>query len=165
LEAFLQDQRALIELQRHNSAVDRLPARPGSLPQDARLAELAQALAVIDQVAAERGGSLAVVQRAQVRLEDEIDLVTGKARSEEDRAASGRVTSPNELSAIYEEVTALRWRPASARRRRLASHHPTHPHYHPCTATSRRQNEHAKKPRSSATVARRSGRHSPVGSP
>jgi uncharacterized protein len=110
LYAPIEDQRALLELQRHESAVDRLTARRGSLPEDARLAELAEALAVVDQLAAERGGSLAVVQRAQVRLEDEIDMVTGKARSEEDRAASGRVTSPKELTAIQEEVAALRRR-------------------------------------------------------
>jgi uncharacterized protein len=110
LDASIEDQRALLELQRHESAVDRLMARRGSLPEDARLAELAEALAVVDQVAAERGGSLAVVQRTQVRLEDEIDMVTGKARSEEDRAASGRVTSPKELTAIQEEVAALRRR-------------------------------------------------------
>jgi predicted nucleic acid-binding Zn-ribbon protein len=110
LDAPLEDQRALLELQRHDSAVDRLTTRRGALPEDARLAELAEVLAVVDQLIAERGGSHAVVQRAQVRLEDEIDMVTGKARSEEDRAASGRVTSPKELTAIQEEVAALRRR-------------------------------------------------------
>jgi uncharacterized protein len=110
LDAPIEDQRALLELQRHESAVDRLTARRGTLPEDARLAELAEALVVVDQLAAERGGSLAVVQRAQARLEDEIDMVTGKARSEEDRAASGRVTSPKELTAIQEEVAALKRR-------------------------------------------------------
>ena len=34
-------------------------------------------------------------------------MVTRKAHSEEDRAASGRVTSPKELTAIQEEVAAL----------------------------------------------------------
>jgi uncharacterized protein len=110
LDAPLEDQRALLELQRHDSAVDRLMARRGSLPEDARLAELASSLAVVDQLAAERQGSLATVQREQARLEDETDMVTRKARSEEDRAASGRVTSPKELTAIQEEVAALKRR-------------------------------------------------------
>jgi uncharacterized protein len=110
MDAPLENQRALLELQRHDSAVDRLTARRGALPEDARLAELAEALAVVDEAAAERGGSLARVQRAQRQLEDEIDMITGKARSEEDRAASGRVTSPKELTAIQEEVAALRRR-------------------------------------------------------
>jgi predicted nucleic acid-binding Zn-ribbon protein len=110
LDAPPEEQRALLELQRHHSAVDRLTARRGSLPEDARLAELATALAVIDQLAAERGGSLATLQRGQARLEGEIDMVTRKAASEEDRAASGRVTSPKELTAIQEEVAALKRR-------------------------------------------------------
>jgi len=110
LDAPVEEQRALLELQRHDSAVDRLTARRGALPEHARLAELAEALAAVDQLTAERQGSLATVQRAQARLEDEIDMVTRKARSEEDRAASGRVTSPKELTAIQEEVAALRRR-------------------------------------------------------
>jgi uncharacterized protein len=110
LDAPLEDQLALLELQRHHSAIDRLTARRGSLPEDARLAELASGLAVVDQLAAERQGSLVTLQREQARLEDEIDKVTRKAASEEDRAASGRVTSPKELTAIQEEVAALKRR-------------------------------------------------------
>ena len=110
MDAPLEDQLALLELQRHDSAVDRLTARRGSLPEDSRLAELAGGLAVVDQLAAERNGTLATLQREQARLEDEIDMVTRKAHSEEDRAASGRVTSPKELTAIQEEVAALKRR-------------------------------------------------------
>jgi uncharacterized protein len=110
LDAPLEDQRALLELQLHDSAVDRLTARRGSLPQDARLTELAQALAIVDQLTAERQGSRTIVRREQARLEDEIDMITRKARSEEDRAASGRVTSPKELTAIQNEVAALKRR-------------------------------------------------------
>jgi predicted nucleic acid-binding Zn-ribbon protein len=110
LDAPLEDQRALLELQRHDSAVDRLRARRGSLPEDARLAELASGLAAVDQLAAERRGSLATLQRDQARLEDEIDMVTRKAGSEEDRAISGKVTSPKELTAIQEEVASLKRR-------------------------------------------------------
>jgi predicted nucleic acid-binding Zn-ribbon protein len=100
LNASLEEQRALLELS----------ARRGSLPEDARLAELADALAAVDQLTAERQGSLATVQRAQGRLEDEIDMVTGKAASEDARAASGKVTSPKELTSIQEEVAALKRR-------------------------------------------------------
>jgi predicted nucleic acid-binding Zn-ribbon protein len=110
LDAPLEEQQALLELQRHHSAIDRLMARRGSLPEGARLAELAAALAAVDQLAAERSGSLATLQREQARLEGEIDMVTRKAASEEQRAASGRVTSPKELTAIQEEVAALKRR-------------------------------------------------------
>jgi predicted nucleic acid-binding Zn-ribbon protein len=110
LDAPIEEQHALLELQHHDSAVDRLNARRGSLPEDARLADLAAGLAAVDQLAAERRGSLATLQRDQVRLEDEIDMVTRKARNEEERAASGKVTSPKELTAIQEEVASLKRR-------------------------------------------------------
>jgi uncharacterized protein len=104
------EQRTLLELQAHDSAIDRLNHRRGALPEDARLAELAKALATVDQLAAERDGSLATVRREQSRLEDEVDMVSRKARSEEERAVSGKVTSPKELTAIQEEVAALKRR-------------------------------------------------------
>jgi predicted nucleic acid-binding Zn-ribbon protein len=110
MEAPVAEQRALLQLQAHDSAIDRLEHRRGSLPEDARLAELGDALAAVGQLTAEREGSLATVQRGQSRLEDEIEMVTAKARNEEARAASGRVTSPKELTAIQEEVAALKRR-------------------------------------------------------
>jgi uncharacterized protein len=113
LHAPLEEQRALLQLQAHDSVIDRLEHRRGSLPEDARLAELADALGAVDQLTAERQGSLATVQRDQVRLEDEIDMVTAKAGNEEARAASGKVTSPKELTAIQEEVASLKRRQAT----------------------------------------------------
>jgi predicted nucleic acid-binding Zn-ribbon protein len=110
MQAPIAEQRALLQLQAHDSAIDRLIHRRGSLPEDTRLAELADALSAVDQLTAERDGTLATVQRGQSRLEDEIDMVTTKARNEEARAASGRVTSPKELTAIQEEVAALKRR-------------------------------------------------------
>ena len=110
MHAPLEEQRTLIDLQAHDSAIDRLTHRKGSLPEDTRLAELGEALAAVGQLNAERQGSVATVKREQSRLEDEIDLITGKARSEEARAASGKVTSPKELTAIQDEVIGLKRR-------------------------------------------------------
>ena len=110
MQAPIAEQRALLQLQAHDSAIERLNHRRGSLPEDARLAELADALAAVDQLTAEREGTLATVQRDQTRLEHEIDMVTTKAANEEARAASGRVTSPKELTAIQEEVAGLKRR-------------------------------------------------------
>jgi predicted nucleic acid-binding Zn-ribbon protein len=109
LDAPLDQQRALLQLQAHDSAIDRLEHRRGSLPEDARLAKLTDALAAVDQLTAERQGSLATLQRNQARLEHEIDMVTTKANNEEARAAFGKVTSPKELTAI-QELTSLKRR-------------------------------------------------------
>jgi predicted nucleic acid-binding Zn-ribbon protein len=110
MQAPVAEQRTLLEMQGHDSAIDRLLHRRGSLSEDARLAELGQALAGAEQLAAERDGSLATVRREQARFEDELEMVTRKARSEEARAVSGKVTSPKELTAIQEEVAALKRR-------------------------------------------------------
>jgi uncharacterized protein len=110
MQAPVAEQRTLLEMQGHDSAIDRLLHRRGSLPEDARLAELGQALAAVDQLAAEREGTLATVRREQARFEDEIEMVTRKARSEEARAVSGKVTSPKELTTIQDEVAALKRR-------------------------------------------------------
>jgi uncharacterized protein len=110
MRASLDQQHTLLELQAHDSAIDRLINRRANLPELARLAELETALAAIDQLTAERQGSLATVQREQSRLENELDMVTRKASSEEERAMSGRVTSPKELTSIQEELGALKRR-------------------------------------------------------
>ena len=110
MQAAVAEQQALLELQAHDSAIDRLDHRRGSLPEDARLTELADALAAVDQLTAERDGTLATFQRDQSRLEHEIDMVTAKAGNEEARAVSGKVTSPKELTAIQEEVASLKRR-------------------------------------------------------
>ncbi len=110
MDASVDQQRTLLELQAHDSAVDRLGHRRESLPEHARLAELGTSLAAIDQLTAERQGELATVSREQARLEDEVEMVRRKAQTEEARAISGRVTSPKELTAIQEEVAALQRR-------------------------------------------------------
>jgi predicted nucleic acid-binding Zn-ribbon protein len=110
LDASLDQQRTLLELQAHDSAADRLNHRRESLPEHARLAELAVNLGAIDQLAAERQGETATLGREQARLEDEVEMVRRKAATEEARAISGRVTSPKELTAIQEEVAALQRR-------------------------------------------------------
>jgi predicted nucleic acid-binding Zn-ribbon protein len=113
LDAPVAQQRTLIELQDHDSAIDRLVYRRESLPEHARLAELGTSLAAIDQLTAERQGELATVSREQARLEDEVEMVRRTAQAEEARAMSGRVTSPKELTAIQEEVAALHRRQSS----------------------------------------------------
>jgi predicted nucleic acid-binding Zn-ribbon protein len=113
LDAPLDQQRTLLELQAHDSAIDRLNHRRGSLPEHARLEQLATNLAAIDQLIAERQGELATVSREQARLEDEVEMVRRKAETEEARAISGRVTSPKELTSIQEEVASLQRRQGS----------------------------------------------------
>jgi len=113
LDAPLDQQRTLLELQAHDSAIDRLNHQRGSLPEHALVERLGTNLAAIDQLVAERQGDLATVSREQTRLEDEVEMVRRKAETEEARAISGRVTSPKELTSIQEEVASLQRRQAA----------------------------------------------------
>jgi predicted nucleic acid-binding Zn-ribbon protein len=113
LDAPLDQQRTLLELQTHDSAIDRLNHQRGSLPEHALMERLGTNLAAIDQLVAERQGELATVSREQTRLEDEVEMVRSKAQTEEARAISGRVTSPKELTSIQEEVASLHRRQAA----------------------------------------------------
>jgi predicted nucleic acid-binding Zn-ribbon protein len=113
LDAPLDQQRTLLELQAHDSAIDRLNHQRGSLPEHALVERLGTNLAAIDQLVAERQGDLATVSREQTRLEDEVEMVRSKAQTEEARAISGRVTSPKELTSIQEEVASLQRRQAA----------------------------------------------------
>jgi uncharacterized protein len=113
LDAPLDQQRTLLELQTHDSAIDRLNHQRGSLPEHALVERLGTNLAAIDQLVAERQGELATVSREQTRLEDEVEMVRSKAQTEEARAISGRVTSPKELTSIQEEVASLHRRQAA----------------------------------------------------
>ncbi len=113
MDAPLDQQRTLLELQAHDSAIDRLNHQRGSLPEHALVERLGTNLAAIDQLVAERQGDLATVSREQTRLEDEVEMVRRKAETEEARAISGRVTSPKELTSIQEEVASLQRRQAA----------------------------------------------------
>jgi uncharacterized protein len=113
LDAPLDQQRTLLELQTHDSAIDRLNHQRGSLPEHALVERLGTNLAAIDQLVAERQGELATVSREQTRLEDEVEMVRSKAQTEEARAISGRVTSPKELTSIQDEVASLHRRQAA----------------------------------------------------
>jgi predicted nucleic acid-binding Zn-ribbon protein len=113
MKAPLEEQKALLELQRVDSAIDRLSHRRVSLPEDVKLTELRTQTEAIDQLAAERDGALVTLRREQERLEHDIDAISRKAAAEEARAAAGRVNNPKELTAIAAEVDALRRRVAT----------------------------------------------------
>jgi predicted nucleic acid-binding Zn-ribbon protein len=110
VRAPLDEQRALLELQQVDSAIDRLTSRRANLPEEAKVAELRTALAAIEQLTAERDGTLVTTGREQSRFETDVDSLNRKAQAEEARAAAGKVNSPRELTAIQAEVESLRRR-------------------------------------------------------
>lgn len=98
----------LLEVQAHDTALDRLRRRHADLPQRVALAEL-------EQRAAQRAGELAAVEgeiaevsRRERRLDDDVQAVTEKAGEVERTLYGGTVRSPRELEALQADLAQLR---------------------------------------------------------
>ena len=98
----------LLVVQEHDSAIDRLRHRKETLPAQARLAEVEQAIGAIDASIADVGGRRDDVARRQQRHEDELASVEAKIGEVEKRLYSGEVSAPRELLAMEADVASLR---------------------------------------------------------
>lgn len=98
----------LMEVQEHDSAIDRLLHRRDTLPERARLAEQG---AVLDAVRARVAQVSAVreeVAREEKRLEDAVASLEARAAEVERALYSGKTTSPRELQAMQADVEQLK---------------------------------------------------------
>jgi uncharacterized protein len=98
----------LLVVQEHDSAADRLRHKKETLPEEARLTEVEQALAALDASMADVGGRRDEVARRQQRHEDELSSVEAKIGEVEKRLYSGAVTIPRELQAMEADVASLK---------------------------------------------------------
>ena len=98
----------LLVVQEHDSAADRLRHRRESLPEQARLAEVEQALAGLEQSLSEVGGRRDEIMRRQQRHEDELASVEAKIGEVDRRLYSGAVAAPRELQALQADVASLK---------------------------------------------------------
>lgn len=98
----------LLVVQEHDSAADRLRHRRETLPEQARLSEVEQAIAALDASAADVGGRRDDVVRRQQRHEDELASVEGKIGEVDRRLYSGAVAAPRELQALQADVASLK---------------------------------------------------------
>ncbi|MBV8387534.1 MAG: hypothetical protein JOZ68_07875 [Acidimicrobiia bacterium] len=97
----------LLVVQEHDTVVDQLRHKKETLPEQARLREVKQALAALDASAAEVGNRRDEVARRQQRHEDELASVEDKIREVEKRLYSGEVSAPRELQAMQADVASL----------------------------------------------------------
>jgi uncharacterized protein len=98
----------LLVVQEHDSATDRLRHRRETLPEQARLAEVEQALAALDTSLAELNERRGEVARRQQRHEDELASVETKIADVDRRLYSGTITAPRELQALQADVGSLK---------------------------------------------------------
>jgi predicted nucleic acid-binding Zn-ribbon protein len=104
--------RPLLDLQRVDSAVDRLNQRKADLPEQRELDELNEQRSTLAVTNAEAQASLDAVAREQTKLETEIQQIDDKVSHEQGRLYSGEISNPKELANIQAELDALRRRKA-----------------------------------------------------
>jgi predicted nucleic acid-binding Zn-ribbon protein len=100
----------LLELQKVDSAIDRLNSRLRDLPEQAELEALEEQLRSLEREAGETQAALNDVGIRQRRLDNEIDSIGQKIEMEQARLNSGDVSSARELSALAAEVDSLKRR-------------------------------------------------------
>jgi uncharacterized protein len=101
---------ALLEVQALDTAADQLRHRRAHLPERAELADRNAKLSGLENRASEVQGERDAIAASEKRLEDEIALVSEKAKGADHRLYSGTVNVPRELTALQDEITSLQRR-------------------------------------------------------
>lgn len=104
---------AVLAVQEHDTAADRLRHRRQTLPELTQLAAVDDELARLETALGEATSAAAGAARTQRRLEGELSLVEAKVGELEARLYSGAITVPRELQAMQAEGEALRARRAA----------------------------------------------------
>lgn len=99
---------SLLDLQEEDTAIKRLEEQRVSLPEAARLAELRETLAELENDLAIATKHDEEAGREQHRLEGEIELVEQETARDDRRLLSGNVSNPKELSALQAKVGELK---------------------------------------------------------
>ncbi|KQY60631.1 hypothetical protein ASD11_04445 [Aeromicrobium sp. Root495] len=100
-------QLVLLDLQAQDATLLQLAHRRSSLPELAQLKELGTKAAELDS---QRVAALTKVQdltRAQKKADHEVEQVKARRQRDEERMASGAISSPKDLANMQHELTAL----------------------------------------------------------
>ena len=102
--------RPLLDLQEHDTAIDRLRARITALESGSNVAAALAEANEAERVMGELRLKLDELSRDQLRFEHEIDSMSQKAAAEERRLYDGSVANARELDSITHEVSNLKKR-------------------------------------------------------
>ena len=100
----------LLDLQRVDSAIDRLTQRKADLPEQRILDDLGTELEEARSAHGVKKAELDEIARDQSRLEAEVQMIDDKIKHESNRLYVGDITSPKELASIQAELDSLRRR-------------------------------------------------------
>jgi predicted nucleic acid-binding Zn-ribbon protein len=99
---------ALLTLQEHDLALDRLRHRRATLPARTTVAEAETEIATVDAESALLRSPLGELARNQERLEDEAQALAEQAKAADRKLYSGEVSSPRELQALQADIEQLK---------------------------------------------------------
>src|SRR6476661_921369 len=99
---------ALLLVQEHDTARDRLRHRRAALPERVELESQSTQLRVLEAQAREIGGRRDAVLADERRLDDEARTLGARADEADAKLYSGTVSSPRELQAMQADVDMLR---------------------------------------------------------
>jgi uncharacterized protein len=100
----------LLDLQRVDSAIDRLRQRKADLPEQRILDDLTAELEAARADHAAKQAELDAISIDQNRLEGEVSMLEDKIKHESERLYGGDISNPKELSNIQAELDGLRRR-------------------------------------------------------
>ena len=103
----------LLELQRLDSAGDRLTHRRSNLPEQAELEQIESSILELEGKMSHAQSIASEVGGRQAKLDTEIETVGLKVKYEEEKLYAGKVTSPRELSSLQAEIESLKRRKAT----------------------------------------------------
>lgn len=102
----------LLDLQRVDTAIDRLRQRKADLPEQRILDELTTELEAVKAEHAVKKSELDAIALDQSRLEGEVSMIEDKIKHESERLYGGDISNPKELATIQAELDGLRRRKA-----------------------------------------------------
>lgn len=97
----------LLELQQVDSTIDRLEARKRNLPEQAEIDKLESQISVLTERLAEHQVEVDDVIKRHNKMDTDVELISEKIKSEQEKLYAGDVTNPKELSALQAEVESL----------------------------------------------------------
>ena len=100
----------LLDLQRVDTAIDRLRQRKADLPEQRVLDELTSELETVKAEYAAKRSELDAIALDQSRLEGEVSMIEDKIKHESERLYGGDISNPKELATIQAELDGLRRR-------------------------------------------------------
>jgi predicted nucleic acid-binding Zn-ribbon protein len=100
-------QRRLLELQEHDSGLDRLATRRRTLPALAVIAASSEEIARLEREAVDHETASSDIGRDQRKLENDIDQVRSRATRDQQRLDTGSVSSAKELESLQHELGSL----------------------------------------------------------